>query len=362
MVAPTPVPATPVPATPAGQVSGKIFYLANDGVTINTVRPDGSAVEHVITITKQPQEAVVGLVGEPSGTFLLYGLQAGSEQWPRYFLVERGQATPIFAFTSTPRWSPDGTRFVAQVPEPSGVPGAIYLYDTAARTGQTLPVAGRPDWFPDGRRLVYTANDVFVFDLQTGVDTQLTMLPSEGDEAWDIREAHVLPDAQHIVFYGAQRSNVGASGNGQQWWSIPVEGGEPRTFTDPGGNGVSGFGISPQADLLAYSEGAHSSACVSLQSVIVTTTDVQPDLASAVPMPPDIRVTDSGAFYIKGFSWSPDNDHIAYAVEPYRCLEGADGPTTDPPVIYLWDVRTGNGTDPLVPQKVVDGQYPVWIK
>jgi dipeptidyl aminopeptidase/acylaminoacyl peptidase len=343
------------------QVSGKIFYLANDGVTINTVRPDGTVVEHVITITKQPQEVVVGLVGEPSGTFLLYGLQAGSEQWPRYFLVERGQATPIFAFTSMPRWSPDGTRFVAQVPEPSGVPGAIYLYDTAGRTGRALPVAGRPDWFPDGRRLVYTAGDVFVFDLQTGVDTRLTTLPSEGDETWDVQEAHVLPDAQHIVFYGAQRSNVGASGNGQQWWSIPVTGGEPRGFTDPAGNGVSGFGISPQGDLLAYIEGAHSSACVSLQSVIVTT-NVQPDLVFAVPMPPDIRVTDSGAYNIKGFSWSPDNDHVAYAVEPYRCLEGADGPTTDPPAIYLGDVRTGNSTDPLVPQKVVDGQYPVWIE
>ena len=92
------------------------------------------------------------------------------------------------------------------------------------------------------------------------------------------------------------------------------------------------------------------------------TTDVQPDLVFAVPMPPDIRVTDSGAYNIKGFSWSPDNDHVAYAVEPYRCIEGADGPTTDPPAIYLWDVRTGSGTDPLVPQKVVDGQYPVWIE
>lgn len=360
-IPPTPVPGTPT-AMPAEQLAGKIFYLANDGATINTVRSDGSGAEFVLTLEKQPEEVVVGLVGEPSGRFLLYGLQATTEQWPRYFLVERGQATSIFAFASIPRWSPDGTRFVAQVPEQSGAPGPIYLYDTASHRGQTLPVAGKPDWFPDGRRLVYVADDVFVYDLQTGADNRLTTLPDEGDEGWGIQEAHVLPDGAHIIFAGAQRKNVGASGNGLQWWAIPVSGGEMQAISDPGGNGITGFEISPRRDMLAYSEGAHSSACVSFQSVIVTTTDTGPGIAFALPVPADIRVTESGAYTIKGFSWAPDNDHIAYAIEPYRCLEGADGPTTDPPRIYLWDIRKGNGSDPLVPQTVVDGQYPVWIR
>jgi Tol biopolymer transport system component len=347
---------------PGEQLAGKIFYLANDGATINTVRSDGSGVEFVTTIAKQPEETVVGLAGEPSGRFLLYGLQAQNEQWPRWFLVERGQATSIFAFASPPSWSPDGTRFVVQVPEQSGAPGPIYLYDTTTHTARTLPVAGKPDWFPDGRRLVYVADDIFVFDLQTGVDTRLTELPDDGDDAWGIQEAHVLPDGEHIVFYAAQRSNVGASGNGMQWWSIPVKGGEIQAITDPGGNGVTGFAISPGQDMLAYSEGAHSSACVSIQAVTVKPTDVEPGLIFDLPIPEAIKVTDTGAYTIKGFSWSPDNDHIAYAIEPYQCVEGTDGLTTEPPRIYLWDIRKGNGTDPLVPQTVVDGQYPVWVR
>jgi dipeptidyl aminopeptidase/acylaminoacyl peptidase len=344
------------------QAAGKIFYLAHDGVTINTVRSDGSGIEHVITVAKRLDENVIGLAGDRSGRFLLYGLQARTEQWPRYFLVERGQATSLSAFASMPRWSPDGTRFAVQLPGPSGAAGPIYLYDTASRTGRALPVAGQPDWFPDNRRLVYVADDVFVVDLQTGAESRLTELPDDGDEAWGIQEAHVLPDGANIIFYGGQRNNTGASGNGQQWWSIPVAGGEIQAISDPAGNGISGFEISPQRDLLAYGEGAHSSACVSIQSVIVRPADIEPGLAFAVPIPQEIPVTDTGAYYIKGFSWSPDSDHIAYAIEPYHCLEGADGPRTEPPMIYLWDVRKGNRTEPLVPQKVVDGQFPVWIR
>ncbi len=72
----------------AGQAGGKIFYLAADGVTINTIRPDGSDVQLLLAVDKGPDEIVVNLSGEPSGTFLIYGVAAAKEaRWPRYFLV-----------------------------------------------------------------------------------------------------------------------------------------------------------------------------------------------------------------------------------------------------------------------------------
>lgn len=371
-VPPTPTTAPPTPteapsATPQasgddGAAEGTIFYLAADGRTINTIRPDGTGIQPVIVIDKRPDEVVANLAGEPSGTFLLFSLQRPDEVWPRFFLVQKGQAAPLPPFAGTPRWSPDGARFVAQAVDAEGAPGPIFLYDTSTGKGEYLPVVGHPDWFPDGRRLVYVTDDIFTYDLDSGISTQLSDLPSEGDDAWGVLEAHVLPDAQHILFLGAQRNTLGASGNGLQWWTIPVTGGDIEAFTEPSGNIVTGFALNPSGDLFGYAEGAHSSACVSIQRVVVSTTDLQGGIALEIPIPETATRTEDAAFYVKGFAFAPDNNHIAYAVEPYRCLPGADGPETDTPVIYLWDIRAANAQPEVLPRQLVEGQYPVWIR
>ena len=370
-VPPTPTTAPPTPteapsATPASSddvaAEGTIFYLAADGRTINTIRPDGTGIQPVIVVDKRPDEVVANLAGEPSGTFLLFSLQRPDEVWLRFFIVQGGQAAPLPPFAGTPRWSPDGTRFVAQAVDAEGRLGPIYLYDTSTGTGERLPVVGRPDWFPDGRRLVYVAGDIFTYDLASGTSTQVSDLPFEGDDAWGVLEAHVLPDQQHILFLGAQRNAVGASGNGLQWWTIPVTGGDIEAFTEPSGNIVTGFAFNPSGDLFGYAEGAHSSACVSIQRVVVSTTDLQGGIALEVPIPEVATRTEDAAFYVKGFAFAPDNNHIAYAVEPYRCLSDADGPETDIPVIYVWDIRAANVQPEVLPRLLVEGQYPVWIR
>lgn len=198
--------------------------------------------------------------------------------------------------------------------------------------------------------------------LDSGVSTRLSDLSTEGDDAWGVLEAHVLPDAQHILFLGAQRNAVGASGNGLQWWSMPVTGGDIETFTEPGGNTVTDFALNPSGELFGYAEGAHSSACASIQRVVVSTTDPRGGVALEAPIPEVATRTEDAAFSVKGFAFAPDNNHIAYAVEPYRCVPDTDRPETDTPVIYVWDIRTANAQPELFPRRLVEGQYPVWMR
>lgn len=371
-VAPTTVPAAepttmPSPtspsASPAQGLDGKIFYLAAYGVTINTIRPDGTDVQLLLRVDKQPDEEVINLSGEPSGTFLTYGVASLKQAvWPRYFLVQNGLATTLPSFATPPRWSPTGRRFAVQLAGAAEAPGAMFLYDTEAGTGEALAVAGNPDWFPDGTRLVYVAGDVWAYDLATGASTRLTQLPTEGDEMWYVQEAHVPPGGQQIVFYGGQRKSLGASGNGQQWWWIPASGGKPQPFHGQGGNTILGYAVSPTGTVQAYAESAHSSACVSEQRIVALTTDPADDVEMLAPVPPTIESSDSAAFYLKGFSWSPTGDRIAYAVEPYRCPPDATAPVTTTAAIYSWTVGQASGLEDGVPRKIVDGSFPVWIR
>ncbi|HSH82176.1 MAG TPA: hypothetical protein VLA19_26920, partial [Herpetosiphonaceae bacterium] len=337
--------------------------LAADGVTINTIRPDGSDVQLLLTVDKGPDEIVVDLSGEPSGPFLIYGVAPAKQTgWPRYFLVQNGAAAPLPSFRTVPRWSPDGRHFVAQMVGEADGPGPIYLYDTATGVGTTLAAAGVPDWYPDGSRLVYVAGDIWTFDLSSGAGMRLTELPAEGDEMWFVQEAHVLPGGEYIVFYGGQRKSVGASGNGQQWWWIPVSGGGPQPYAGRGGNMVLGYATGTAGDTLAYAESAHSSACISEQRIVARSPNPEGAVAVEAPIPATIERSSSAAFYIQGFSWEPDGHRIAYAVQQYHCVPGATELVTEPAVIYSWLVGQGFGVEGGAPRKLIEGAYPVWIR
>ncbi len=374
MVAPAgPSPTTPPPPPPAATstsspvappsaAAGKIFYLDVDGHSIRTIRPDGTGIQDVISIQKRPGEVVENLTGEPTGTYLLFSLYAEGDQAARYFLVQNGRAKPIMAFTSRPRWSPDGRRFVAATAGSSQMFGPIYLYDTVTGAGRMLPARGVPDWFPDGRRLVYAADNIFTFDLATNASTQLTRLPAEGNETWGVQEAHVFPSGKDILFFAGQRKNVGASGNGQQWWSIPVTGGTPAPFSDPGGNGILAFAASPDGGSFGYVESAHASACLSAQQVTITGASVGGGAAMNAPVPASIPESETASFFIQGMTWAPDSAHIAYGVQPYRCPTAGDRPRLDQPAVYTWSIRMANGSRTDAPRKLVDGSYPEWIR
>ena len=369
-------PATPIPPTPTSKPTGtpkaragqptaageKIFYLDPDGHTIRTIRPDGSNIQDVISIRKRPNEIVENLVGDPTGTYLLFSLSVEADQGARYFLVQNGRAHLIRAFTRPPRWSPDGHHFVAEVTSSSNIYGSIYLSDAATGTGRLLPAQGVPDWFPDGKHLVYAADDIFTFDLATNTTKQLTHLPDQGDETWGIQEAHVLPDGKNILFYGGQRKNVGASGNGQQWWTIPVAGGTPVPFSEPGGNGILAFMASPAGDALAYAESAHASACLSQQQVTVTGAGPSRGNVMNVPFPSSMPQSETASVFVQGLTWAPNSARIAYALRPYSCPDAGMRPRLAAPAIYIWNVRPTAGSSAARPRKLVNGSYPVWIR
>lgn len=353
-----------MPAPPVGENQGKLFYLAADGRTINTIHPDGSNIQRVLVVDKQPDEMVFNLIGEPSGTFLLYAVarRDGTDGWPRYFLVQRGRSAPLMRFASRPRWSPDGRRFVARSVAADGTPGSIYLYDTATGRGQMLGVRGAPDWFPDGKRLVYSDDNIFTLDLATGASAQLTKLPNAGEETWGVQESHVLPDGQNILFYGGQRKSVGASGNGQQWWWLPATGGTPQPFSDAGGNGVLGYELAPAAGLLAYTETAHASACLSEQHIVLASAAPGGGVAMDVPYPGGLRQSETDGIYVQGFSIAPAGDRLAFGLQPYHCANPGEAPQLGPQAIYVWSIVKANGPKTEMARKLVDGSSPVWIK
>lgn len=268
--APTVAP-TRLPGAVADVAPGVIFYLDPDGKTIKTIRGDGSDQQTLITLEPGEGEEVTGLQAEATGHFLLYGL--GSF----YSLIERGETQPITYFVGMPRWAPDNRRLAGQLFSPPETPGELYIYDAVSRTGQALGViGGQPDWFPDGQRLVYVSDgNVWAYDLATSKATAVTTLPTAADATWLVSDPHVvaLTDAAgtaapYVMFFGSDSHDLGLTGNGQRWWTVPAGGGTPQPFTDPGGNYVVDYAQSPARSWFSYVDNAHNSICVSDQQLI----------------------------------------------------------------------------------------------
>jgi hypothetical protein len=356
----------PEPIPPA---TGQIVYLDPDGVTIKRIRPDGSGQQTVLTIAKQADEQVTSLSADPTGAYLLYSLlsqQRGAE----YYLVRNGAAKKIGAYASTPRWAPNTAAFVAQGYASAGGQAQAHLYDVPTELDVTLAFSGVPDWFPDATRLVYVGfhatpsggetADIYSYDIGARTSTQLTNLAGQG-KTWSAQQAHVLPDGQHIVFFGGQRDQLGASGNGQQWWWIPASGGAPAAFSDPDGNGVTAYAASPGGDMVGYATSFHGSACISAGQIIARTSDVRGGFAGS-PQLPELSGSGDTLAFVKGLSWEPADNYLAFAIQPYTCQDAAHPPQTRATSVYVWSFRAGNGIPGGAPRKLIDGSYPAWIK
>ncbi len=349
-------------ATPVEQ----IIYLDTDGVTIKSIRPDGSDAHTLAKIDKPHDATVSSLSADPSGDYLLYGItKANSEVWPDYFLLHNGVAVKVGTFAGAPRWSPKGTTFAAQAVDSSGVAGAIYLYDISKSEGKTLSEAGRADWFPGGKGLVYVyADNVYTYDIGSGKSTQLTKLPNNDTDAWVVQEAHFLPEGKRILFFGGKfRENgqqmLGAQGNGQQWWSIPAEGGDPQPWGDLEGNGIVAYETSPRGDVIAYSGSAHSSACVTVQSVAIMSAAE----ANKQPLYPKVAELDDASdryAYVVGLAWSPGGEKLAFGLQPYTCPDAGSSVVLAAPIIYTWE--PGGAGAGAQPRKLAGGSYPLWVK
>ncbi|HEU5015079.1 MAG TPA: hypothetical protein VFT66_21330 [Roseiflexaceae bacterium] len=352
--------------SPVAAPTGHIMYLDRDGVTVKQINPDGSGAQTLFMVDKSQNTEVLMLGANSSGSAFVYAV-ADNTSGLQYTLVQNGTKTPIGMFASHPRWSPDGSMLAFQRYGDANQEGIAVLYNVATHATTELPIRGTPDWFPDGKRLVYVEHafssdgtsrqNVRIYDITARTSTALTNFTGTNLEAWAIQEAHVLPDGQQVIFFGGQFKNLGASGNGMQWWWIPATGGEPKAFTEPDGNGVAAYAASPNGEWIAAATQMHGSACVSDGSVLMQTTDVRGGVAAEAPLAlptPDSHV------YISGLGWEPNSNYLVIGEHTYECSNAGGGPSNANDAIYVWKIRLINQNGATF-VKVADGSQPVWI-
>jgi hypothetical protein len=244
-VPPSPTAAAAPTETPGPPRAAGIIFLGTNGRTVWRAHTDGSGAETLFSIDVPEQGSVLDLSAGPSGKQVVYGVARGPEDHqPVYYIWSEGTGTAkeIAPLSGAPHWSPDRQALVGQTFSASGFGGPIYLYGVSNGRGLRLPAEGTPDFFPGARQIVYVFKDnIYTYDLDSGSNAQLTYLPNDDQNAWTVQEAHVLPGGKQIAFFGGQFRKdgelvLGAQGNGQQWWAIPVEGGEGHPLTEPGGN------------------------------------------------------------------------------------------------------------------------------
>lgn len=341
------------PKPPTAMFNGPVFFVGTDGRTIKQIRagepaqdlPGGAFDGEITSLRAAP------------GNQLMVGVGM------HYYWLINGNRTDLGTFAAPPNWSPDDTKLVGQSPSPGGGPGPLVLRDANGNI-TPLPFVGTADWYPDGENLIVagqsgdSGSNVFRYAIATGETTQLTNLVSTPEDTWFVRDAHVLPRLQGIIFYGNHTSQVGASGNGQIWWSIPMEGGIEQPFSQGYGNTAWAYQARPGGEHLAYAIGAHVSACLSAGDLFIRDTAPGGDPDRGIH-PPMLDVTGAGEAYflVRGLSWNGDGSQIAFAVQKLSCDDPANGPRYDTPAVYVW-----NPFDGSAPQKVTDGAYPVWIE
>lgn len=121
-----------------------------------------------------------------------------------------------------PQWSPDGERLLYQTTSAFG--SGIWLLDLArdetARLGDGRYYDQHPGWHPDGERVVFSSArrdagfDIWELDLASGLSRRLTRAPGDETEpAWS-------PDGRSLAWIG-QRDG--------QWRLVLRRGGEPPT-------------------------------------------------------------------------------------------------------------------------------------
>lgn len=348
--------ADPEPAAPSQLPAGVIFFLDADGKTIKTMNPDGTNLNTLLEVALGDGDEFAGMNADPTGRYLIYGVRRKDVyESAAFFLVEKGQSQPIGEFFRLPRWEPNGTRVVGQAFDPNVASGAsnIAMYDAEFKEFYGLQIDGPADWFPDGKRLAYVLDDnIWAVDLGTEQSAQITDLPSTEDNPWYVQEAHVTPDGQEIVFYAGQRQNVGASGNGMQWWRVPAAGGEARPLTEPGGNGVSSVQWGGD-DVLSFIESAHESACVSHQYVGLRTLADE----ESVNFPTLEGLANDDPLLVNALSWAPSQDAVVFGVQPYSCSPDLQQLVYGDPKLYVWQPGSSNTAFPIGP-----GSHPVWTK
>ena len=213
------------------------------------------------------------------------GVQGGTSQY-----TVAGQNDQVTNIT----WSPSG-EFVAFVSAASGEPHLYYIFALGQSSPTDLGPGSAPAWSPDSASLAYVRgtfpdDNIWITTIDNPTARQLTF---ETNYAWG--KPVFTPDGQSLVVAGADRFNMGASGNTSFTLEyLTLDGSGTRTPL-PGATAFEGGRLPYDLDFsadgthLAFSTSYHLSACASPGAYYVSNADgsnrqelVSPSLSPAI--------------------------------------------------------------------------------
>src|SRR5215207_1056943 len=259
-----------------------------------------------------PAQTGAQLIAYEQGGQLLVTDVTGGVQGDRTQYTVAGQNDQVTNIT----WSPSG-EFVAFVSAASGEPHVYYVFALGQSSPTDLGPGSAPAWSPDSSSLAYIRgtfpdDNIWTTTIDNPSPRQLTF---ETNHAWG--KPVFTPDGQSLVVAGADRFNMGASGNTSFTLEyLTLDGSGTRTPL-PGATAVDGARLPYDLDFsadgthLAFSTSYHLSACASPGAYYVSNADgsnrqelVSPSLAPAID--------EAQEHYYVGLSygWSPLNDAL----------------------------------------------------
>lgn len=239
--------------------------------------------------TSAPQSSQQFIAYESNGHLLVTdvtgGVQGGTTQYT--MAGESDQVTDI-------AWSPSG-EFVAFTSAAKGESHLFYVFALGQSSPIDLGPGSAPAWSRDSKSLAYIGgtfpdNNIWITSIDNPAPLQLTF---ETNYAWG--KPVFAPDGGSLIVAGADRNDMGASGNTSfTLESLVMVGGGTRTPL-PGATRLEGVRLpydmqfSPDGQKLAFSTSYHLSACAAPGAYYVSNRDgsnrqelISPSLKGAI--------------------------------------------------------------------------------
>lgn len=298
---------------PTWSPDGRLLAVTSlDGHVLRLIRPDGAIVRTLVRFPHGPRDSGYGEELEPDfspdGRRLVLTRNAGAKP-TLYTAGLQGGGARISPDRHTEEadgaWSPDGRRITFRLRAGNGCYLAV-RWPATGRTQRLVHVRGtgscldRPEWAPDGRRIVYSSvGDLWSIASGGGRPVRLTLTPTAAELG-----PRFAPDGVTIDYQDARGT----------WMVRP--GSVPELFLA----GSRAFAWSHRGGRLAYVDGLGT-------LVVRSATGAERTILSGIGGP--------DADFIADLSWSPDDSEVAFTLPP----DPAD--RYGSPTVAVVDIATG---------------------